>query len=348
MAEPDGGVFADARVVFERAESPAAIATLIGVTLQRDLAKERLVTLRRAALGSHGKRAKADGFPLGVIAAESLGHDLLPEAIERPLQTALQVQRRADVLPCRDFDSKGDAGFSLLCVRGGLVDDLDHVAIPSYEYANRTSYSYHNITQRSHPPTTVPSSVRELTNEHAHELFSIATTVIGALRTTSAGIYSDRFNTHMTKQRYLQSELTRDRHAFGAFRDGRLVGVALCHITEFPLNFSFLCGRVELLLHPDAPDRSNVVRDLCRASIHDNHLRDKPMCALLVDADDASAAVDAGYTDSGKQYSNFISQREGERGFASTAIALSHWYGIAERTMKQAKDIGGHIRPHVR
>ena len=139
LAEPDGGVFADAGMVFERAESPAPIAALIGVALQLHLAKESLAALRGPALGGHGIRAKADRLTLGVIAAESLGHDFLPDAIARPLQAALQIQRSAEVPPCRDFDGQGEPGFSIVCARGGLVDDLDHFAIPSYDYSSSTS-----------------------------------------------------------------------------------------------------------------------------------------------------------------------------------------------------------------
>ena len=66
-------------------------------------------------------------------------------------QAALQIQRSADVLPCRDFDGEGESGFSLLCARGGLIDNLDHFAIPLYDHVSSTSYIFHNITRRSHP-----------------------------------------------------------------------------------------------------------------------------------------------------------------------------------------------------
>ena len=101
-------------MVFQRAESLAAVAALIGVPFQCDRAKERLVTLRGAALGSHHIRAKADWLTLGVIAAEGLGHHLLADAVECLLEAALQIQRSADLLPRRDFDGEGEPGFPIL------------------------------------------------------------------------------------------------------------------------------------------------------------------------------------------------------------------------------------------
>ena len=85
LAEADRSVFADARTMFQWTEGPAAIAALISVPLKRHLVKERLITRRGAALGSHGIRAKADRLTLGVLTPESLGHDLLPDAMERQL-----------------------------------------------------------------------------------------------------------------------------------------------------------------------------------------------------------------------------------------------------------------------
>jgi hypothetical protein len=83
---------------------------------------------------------------------------------------------------------------------------------------------------------------------------------------------------------------------------------------------------VEILVHPEAPDRTNVVCDLAGAALCEAALRKQLFCALLIDPEDAPAAVAAGFNTTGKRYSDFLWAREGEKGYQSTAIAFERWY----------------------
>jgi hypothetical protein len=170
------------------------------------------------------------------------------------------------------------------------------------------------------------SSVEELEVEANPEASSLTIAALGPLRATAAGIGAGEHNLNGLTEHYSRFGLLRKRKTLGAIRDGALAGIALCHVSGFPMNFSFLCGRVEILVHPEAPDRANVVRDLARAAIHGAALRKEAVCALLIEQEDAPAAVAGGFNATGKQYSNFLWAREREIGYQSTATAFERWY----------------------
>jgi hypothetical protein len=170
------------------------------------------------------------------------------------------------------------------------------------------------------------AQVEELGDEANLEVANLAIASLGHLQSAASGLGTDHRNLGMLKERYAAFGLVRERKLWDAFRDGALAGVALCHVSGFPMNFSFLCGRVEILVHPHAPDRANVVRDLARAAILEAALRNEPICALLVEPADVPAAVAGGFSATGKQYSNLLWARENEQGWSSCAAAFERWY----------------------
>ena len=190
----------------------------------------------------------------------------------------------------------------------------------------------------------VSAQVEELEEDTNPEVSSIAVATLGHLRATASGIGAHQHDFKVLKERYSRFGLLRARKILGAFRDGALAGMALCYVSGFPMNFSFLCRRVEILMHPEAPDRANVVRDLARAAIREAAFRKEPMCALLIDAEDAQAAVAGGFNLTGKQYSNFLWAREGEKGYRSTAIAFERWYEkIGQRYARTSRRSDSHL-----
>lgn len=177
------------------------------------------------------------------------------------------------------------------------------------------------------------SAVQDFEDTVPPEVAAFALETLGELRARSLGLISGDRAFEDLRDRYAQLHLTRDRCIFGSFRDGRLVGIALCYITGFPMNFSLLCGRAELLVRRDAPDRAAVVSELASAAIHHANSRGERLLPALLDPADSDSAIAAGFEATGKQYSNFLWPREEGRGFASTAIAFSHWYGRIERAV---------------
>jgi hypothetical protein len=195
------------------------------------------------------------------------------------------------------------------------------------ELTSLTTREYLTCDPRSAAATLlVRSPVEELEVEANPELSSLAVAALGSLRATAAGIGASEHNLKRLTERYSSLGLFRERKALGVTRDGALAGIALSHASGFPMNFSFLCGRKEILVHPEAPDRANVVRDLACAAMREAALRKEPVCALLVDPKDMPAAVAGGFSATGKQYSNFLWGREGEKGYESTTIAFERWY----------------------
>jgi hypothetical protein len=193
----------------------------------------------------------------------------------------------------------------------------------------------------------IPSSVEELEVEANPEAWSLLVASLGSLRATAAGIGADKQTFRGLTERYSRFGLLRERKVLGAMRDGALAGIALCNSSGFPMNFSFLCSRVEILVHPDAPDRACVVRDLARAAIREAELRKEPVCVLLIDRSDAHAALAGGFNTTGKQYSNFLWAREGAEGWPSTAIALQRWYTkIRQRYAKTSQPFEAHLLEH--
>jgi hypothetical protein len=210
-----------------------------------------------------------------------------------------------------------------------------------------TTREYLTCDPRSAAATLlVRSPVEELEVEANPELSSLTVAALGSLRATAAGIGASEHNLKRLTERYSQFGLFRERKALGATRDGALAGIALSHASGFPMNFSFLCGRVEILVHPEAPDRANVVRDLACAAMREAALCKEPVCALLVDPKDTPAAVAGGFNATGKQYSNFLWAREGEKGYKSTTIAFERWY--ARINQRYARTSRRSVQPSTR
>jgi hypothetical protein len=170
------------------------------------------------------------------------------------------------------------------------------------------------------------AEVEELPDDANPEVASLAIASLGHLQSGASGLGIRRHASKALRERYAACGLLRERKLLGAFRDGALAAVAVCHVSGVPMNFSFLCGRVEILVHPHAPDRANVVRDLARVAIREAALREEPTCVLLIDPEDAPAAVAGGFKATGKQYSNLLWARENEQGWPSCAIAFERWY----------------------
>jgi hypothetical protein len=185
----------------------------------------------------------------------------------------------------------------------------------------------------------LPAEVEELGEDAKAEVASIAIASLGHLQSSALGMGAHQHDSKALGERYAAFGLLRERKLLGAFRDGALAGVALCHVSGFPMNFSFLCSRVEILAHPEAPDRANIVSDLARAAIREAVIRNETVCALLIDPEDAQAAVAGGFKTTGKQYSNFLWARENEQGWPSCAMAFERWY---ERIIQR------YVRTHQR
>ena len=189
-----------------------------------------------------------------------------------------------------------------------------------------------------------PAEIEKLEDGANPEVTSVAIASLGHLQSAASGIGTRHHDSKALRERYAAFGLLRERKLLGAFRDGALAGVALCHVSGFPMNFSFLCGRVEILVHPHAPDRANVVRDLARAAIREAALRKEPICALLVDPEDAPAAVAGGFNATGKQYTNFLWARENEQGWPSCASAFERWYArIRQRYARAGQRSEDHL-----
>ena len=215
------------------------------------------------------------------------------------------------------------------------------------ELTHLTTRDYLICDTRNVATLPVDPQVEELAVEANSEASSLLIRALGPLRARAAGVGARRHNFKSLTERYSSFGLLRERKALGVTRDGALAGIALCHATRFPTNFSFLCGRVEILVHPEAPDRAGVVRDLARAAIREAALRQEPVCALLIDRADAQAAVDGGFNTTGKQYSNFLWARESAEGWPSTAIAFERWYTrISQRYAKTGQPSEAHLLEH--
>jgi hypothetical protein len=129
-------------------------------------------------------------------------------------------------------------------------------------------------------------------------------------------------------RRYLSFGLRRTRRVLAAYRNDTLIGLAFCHASSIPINYSFLCGRTEVI--PDSTlnegERAEVVKVLARASIAVAALRGDPVAALMVDPIDSAAAISAGYSDTGKQYASFMWGRESANGTPSSLLGIRRLY----------------------
>jgi hypothetical protein len=181
-------------------------------------------------------------------------------------------------------------------------------------------------------PSRVPATetcVEVIGDESASEILQLAIASIGPLRAAALGIGRWPLTLSLLDSHYQKIGLSRSRVIVGARRHGELVGVALCHESSIPLNFSFLCGRVEILVPPQTPARAAVVRDLAGAALKCAALRNTPACALLIDPADAPAAGEGGFESTGKRYANVVWARECAAGWPTAIEALQRLYHIA-------------------
>jgi hypothetical protein len=192
-----------------------------------------------------------------------------------------------------------------------------------------------------------PAKVEEVGEDASPEVTSIATACLDHLQVAASGLGARQHDLKALGERYSRFGLRRERKILGAFRDGALAGVALCYASGFPMNFSLLCSRVEILVHPEAPDRAEVVRDLARAAFREAALRQEAVCTLLIDPEDAQAAVAGGFNNTGKQYRCFLWRRENEQGWPSCSAAFERWYArIKQRHARSSQRPDSRLPEH--
>lgn len=178
-------------------------------------------------------------------------------------------------------------------------------------------------------------SVRDIDVSAPAESRSVVEFVVrvrGALRALALGCDPEQEQADLglwaLNQQYLPSGLRRTRRVLAAYRNDTLLGVAFCHASSIPINFSFLCGRTEVIADSTlgAGERADVVRILARASMTVAAQRGDPVAVLMVEPDDVPAATLAGYTDTGKQYASFMWGREGASGTPSALAGVRRLY----------------------
>jgi hypothetical protein len=140
--------------------------------------------------------------------------------------------------------------------------------------------------------------------------------------------------------RYLSAGLRRTRRLLAIYQDGVLAGLALCHTASVVMNFSYLCSRTELVAHPQAPNRAQMITRLAEAALAEARARGDPYTALLVRADDAPAACAAGYTDTHHPYAALTWAREDASGAPSASRGVESLYGRALGRLRQRFDTG--------
>lgn len=192
-------------------------------------------------------------------------------------------------------------------------------------------------------PESIPLEVSDLPPADYKQASALATAAIGPLRATALGlgpesVQPDNVTLHALDQHYLEYGLRRTRRLLAVYQEGALVGLALCHANSIPMNFSFLCRRTEILVHPNASNRDTVVTALARASIAEAAVRGDSLCALLISPRDTPAALKAGYIDTHKQYASLLWSREDELGAPSALEGVERLYTAMEArlSMRQA------------
>lgn len=168
--------------------------------------------------------------------------------------------------------------------------------------------------------------VRDLQASERDAAAALALRAVGPLRARALGFNHPDLTLHALNTRWLRVGLRRLRQVLAVEQDGAIAGLALCHASSVPINFSYLCGRTELLIHPDATDRERLVTALARASLAEAARRGDPSAVLLVEPDDAAAAVRGGYEATHKQYACFTWTRENEHGAPSAIAGVDRLY----------------------
>src|SRR5207245_935115 len=151
------------------------------------------------------------------------------------------------------------------------------------------------------------------------------TRAIGAITAAALGLRYHTRDSQALHNRYVRAGLDRSQQVLGVWQDGVLAGIALRHAASVPLNFSFLCHRTEIIIHPDASNRADLVRDLARAAIRaaSQGRQPVPPYTLLIDEIDVAAAVQGGFQSTGTHYCRGIWKREGTAGWPSIIRGLN-------------------------
>lgn len=118
-----------------------------------------------------------------------------------------------------------------------------------------------------------------------------------------------------------------DHCVYAVQRDGEIAAIGLWYISSIPLNLSYLCNRLEVLVHPDVPDRDTLVYALAARVQMDAATTRTPVLTALVEPQDEAALVRAGFQAIGRQYGKFTWAREGERTYTASALSIVEWYG---------------------
>lgn len=179
-------------------------------------------------------------------------------------------------------------------------------------------------------------AVRDLQVSEYGAAATLARQAVGPIRARALGFDHPDLTLQMLNRRWLEGGLRRVRRLLAVEQGGALAGLALCHASSVPINFSYLCSRTELLIHPDADDRARLITALARASLVEAAHRGDPVSAILVDPADAAAATQGGYQATQKQYACFIWTRENAQGAPSAVAAMD---GLYQRIAKRAQNV---------
>lgn len=162
-------------------------------------------------------------------------------------------------------------------------------------------------------------------------LSDVAVAGLGTLQAWALGLTPGALSMPTTRDQFAAAGLSRERVVVPAVRDGALAGFGLVFVSSVPMNFSFLCSRIELVIHPQTPDRPGVVRELARKALEAAACAGVPICPLLVEPQDAPAAATAGFAPTGRQYQTTVWGREGTEGWPSVLRGTEDLYKRAVR-----------------
>lgn len=179
-------------------------------------------------------------------------------------------------------------------------------------------------------------AVRDLRAAEQDAAAALARKAVGPLRAHALGFDHPDLTLYALNAQWLQAGLRRIRRVIVVEQDGALAGLALCYASSVPINFSSLCSRTELLIHPDAADRGRLVTALARASLVEAARRGDPSAVLLVDPADSAAALRGGYQPTQKQYACFIWARENEQGAPSAIAGMDVLYQTIANRLRNA------------